>query len=214
MPEFAALSEAVVAGEGEKVKAETEGLLGAGAAPREVIEKGLIAGMDMVGERFRKWEIFIPDVLFAARAMQEGMAVVRPHLSEGELAEAGRVVLGTVKGDVHDIGKKLVGMMLEGAGFEVTDLGTDVEPAAFVEAVKDGKANIIGMSALLTTTMVNMKETVEALKESGLRDNVKVMIGGAAVSEEYAEEIGADGHGADAAAAVELARRFIAERSG
>jgi len=213
MAEFTALSEAVLAGDGEKVKAETERLLAAGTAPKEIIEKGLIGGMDVVGEQFQKWEIFIPDVLFAARAMQEGMAVVRPHLGEGEAASAGTVVLGTVKGDVHDIGKKLVGMMLEGAGFEVTDLGTDVGPDAFVAAVKEKKADIVGMSALLTTTMVNMKATVEALAASGLRDGVKVMIGGAAVSEEYAAEIGADAHGPDAGAAVEIARAFMAQRA-
>jgi len=213
MAEFTALSEAMLAGDGEKVKAETERLLAAGTAPKEIIEKGLIAGMDVVGELFQKWEIFIPDVLFAARAMQEGMAVVRPHLGEGEVASAGMVVLGTVKGDVHDIGKKLVGMMLEGAGFEVTDLGTDVGPDAFVAAVKEKQADIVGMSALLTTTMVSMKSTIDALTASGLRDRVKVMIGGAAVSEEYAEEIGADAHGADAGAAVEIARGFMAERA-
>ena len=146
MAEFAALSEAMLAGDGEKVKAETERLLAAGTAPKEIIDTGLIAGMDVVGEQFQNWEIFIPDVLFAARAMLAGLAVVRPHLGVGEVASAGMVVLGTVKGDVHDIGKKLVGRMLEGAGFEVTDLGTDVGPEAFVEAVKEKLADIIGMA--------------------------------------------------------------------
>jgi 5-methyltetrahydrofolate--homocysteine methyltransferase len=213
MADLTALKEAVAGGDVEKAKAETQRLIDGGAAPKEIINDGLIAAMDEVGQKFQAWEIFIPDVLFAARAMQESVAMLRPLLAEGDVPSAGRVVLGTVKGDVHDIGKKLVGMMLEGAGFEVTDLGTDVGPEAFVAAVKEKQADIVGMSALLTTTMVNMKATVEALAASGLRDGVKVMIGGAAVSEEYAEEIGADAHGPDAGAAVEIARAFMAQRA-
>jgi len=213
MFDSAALSAAVVAGDPEKVKAETASLLEAGVPPKDIIEKGLIPAMDVVGEKFQEGEVFIPDILFSARAMSEALATLRPLLSEEETAASGRVVLGTVKGDVHDIGKKLVGMMLEGAGFEVTDLGTDVAPSAFVEAVKEKRPHIVGMSALLTTTMVQMKNTIDALAESGLRDDVKVMIGGAAVSEEYAKQIGADAHGSDATVAVELARKFMAELS-
>jgi 5-methyltetrahydrofolate--homocysteine methyltransferase len=214
MADLTALKEAVAEGDAEKAKAETQRLIDGGAAPKEIINDGLIAAMDEVGEKFQAWEIFIPDVLFAARAMQESVAMLRPLVAEGEVPSAGRVVLGTVRGDVHDIGKKLVGMMLEGAGFEVIDLGTDVGPEAFVAAVKEKEARILGMSALLTTTMVNMKNTMEALEAAGLRDKVKVMIGGAAVSEEYAAQIGADAHGPDATEAVVLARKFMAELGG
>jgi 5-methyltetrahydrofolate--homocysteine methyltransferase len=214
MADLTALKEAVAEGDAEKAKAETQRLIDGGAAPKEIINDGLIAAMDEVGEKFQAWEIFIPDVLFSARAMQESVAMLRPLVAEGEVPSAGRVVLGTVRGDVHDIGKKLVGMMLEGAGFEVIDLGTDVGPEAFVAAVKEKEARILGMSALLTTTMVNMKNTMEALEAAGLRDKVKVMIGGAAVSEEYAAQIGADAHGPDATEAVVLARKFMAELGG
>jgi 5-methyltetrahydrofolate--homocysteine methyltransferase len=214
MADLTALKEAVAEGDAEKAKVETQRLIDGGAAPKEIINDGLIAAMDEVGEKFQAWEIFIPDVLFSARAMQESVAMLRPLVAEGEVPSAGRVVLGTVRGDVHDIGKKLVGMMLEGAGFEVIDLGTDVGPEAFVAAVKEKEARILGMSALLTTTMVNMKNTMEALEAAGLRDKVKVMIGGAAVSEEYAAQIGADAHGPDATEAVVLARKFMAELGG
>ena len=211
MFDSAVLSAAVVAGDPDKVKAETASLLEAGVPPKEIIEQGLIPAMDVMGEKFQEGEVFIPDLLFSARAMSEALATLRPLLSEKETVASGRVVLGTVKGDVHDIGKKLVGMMLEGAGFEVTDLGTDVAPSAFVEAVKEKRPHIVGLSALLTTTMGQMKNTIDALVESGLRDDLKVMIGGAAVSEEYATQIGADAHGPDATVAVELARKFMAE---
>jgi 5-methyltetrahydrofolate--homocysteine methyltransferase len=211
MPDFGALVQAVVGGDRSRAQAETARLLEQGAPPNEILNQGLIAGMDEVGAKFQEGELFIPEMLLSARVMHEALATLRPLLSEGEAAGAGRVVIGTVKGDLHDIGKKLVGMMLEGVGFEVIDLGIDVEPAAFVAAVKEKQPHIVGMSALLTTTMAQMKSTIDALAQAGVRDRVKIMIGGAAVSEDYARRIGADGYGPDAAVAVEMARRFMAE---
>ncbi len=211
MPDFRALVQAVVGGDRSRVQAETAKLLELGVPPKQILNKGLIAGMDEVGAKFQEGELFIPEMLLSARVMREALATLRPLLSEGEAAGSGRVVIGTVKGDLHDIGKKLVGMMLEGVGFEVIDLGIDVEPAAFVAAVKEKQPHIVGMSALLTTTMAQMKNTIDALAQAGVRDRLKIMIGGAAVSEEYARRIGADAYGPDAAVAVELARRFMAQ---
>jgi 5-methyltetrahydrofolate--homocysteine methyltransferase len=179
-----------------------------GMAPQEVLSGGLIAGMDEVGKDFKAGELFVPEVLIAARAMHAGMGVLRPLLAESDVPSAGKFVIGTVEGDLHDIGKNLVRMMIEGAGFETVDLGTDVKPDAFVEAVREHQPALVGMSALLTTTMVNMKGTIEALEEAGLRDSVKVMIGGAPVTAAFAEEIGADAYAPDAASAVDVARGF------
>jgi 5-methyltetrahydrofolate--homocysteine methyltransferase len=177
-------------------------------APGEILNGGLIAGMDEVGKDFKAGDLFVPEVLIAARAMQAGMNILRPLLAEGDIPSAGKYVIGTVKGDLHDIGKNLVRMMLEGAGFETIDLGTDVGPADFVAAVREHQPVLMGMSALLTTTMVNMKTTIEALEEAGLRDTVKVMIGGAPVTTAFAEEIGADAYAPDAASAVDTAREL------
>ncbi|MGD8902970.1 MAG: corrinoid protein, partial [Anaerolineae bacterium] len=162
------------------------------------------------GQDFKSGELFVPEVLIAARAMHAGMNVLRPLLTESESAGAGKYLIGTVKGDLHDIGKNLVKMMLEGAGFETIDLGTDVEPQAFVDAVREHKPVLIGMSALLTTTMVQMRATVEALEEAGLRDSVKIMIGGAPVTDAFAADIGADAYAPDAASAVDTARELVA----
>ena len=181
-----------------------------GLAPPEILSGGLIAGMDEVGKDFKAGELFVPEVLIAARAMHAGMGVLRPLLAESDVPSAGKFVIGTVEGDLHDIGKNLVRMMIEGAGFETVDLGTDVKPDAFVEAVREHQPALVGMSALLTTTMVNMKGTIEALEEAGLRDSVKVMIGGAPVTAAFAEEIGADAYAPDAASAVDVARSFAA----
>jgi 5-methyltetrahydrofolate--homocysteine methyltransferase len=177
-------------------------------APGDILAGGLISGMDEVGRDFKAGDLFVPEVLIAARAMHSGMNVLRPLLAEGDVPSAGRYVIGTVKGDLHDIGKNLVKMMLEGAGFETIDLGTDVEPNAFVEAVREHQPNLVGMSALLTTTMTQMKATVEALDEAGLRDSVKIMIGGAPVTAAFAEQIGADAYAPDAASAVDVAREL------
>ena len=177
--------------------------------PQEILSGGLIAGMDEVGKDFKDGDLFVPEVLIAARAMHAGMNVLRPLLAESGMPSAGTFIIGTVEGDLHDIGKNLVKMMLEGAGFETVDLGTDVKPEAFVEAVREHQPKIVGMSALLTTTMVNMKTTLEALEEAGLRDSIKVIIGGAPVTATFAEEIGADAYAPDAATAVDVARDLV-----
>ena len=184
--------------------------LDAGMEPQVILNDGMIAAMDEVGRLFEEGEFFVPEMLVAAKTMQTGLAFLKPHLVETGVKSAGKVVLGTVKGDLHDIGKNLVGMMLEGAGFEVTDLGVDVPAEKFVEAVQAGDVKIIGLSALLTTTMPNMKSTIDALKDAGLRDNVKVMVGGAPLSDAYAEEVGAEGYAPDASRAVKLAKSLVA----
>ena len=193
-------------GEDEVVPELVQKALDQGLTPGEVLQGGLIAGMDEVGRDFKAGDLFVPEVLIAARAMHAGMGVLRPLLAEGDAASAGKYVIGTVKGDLHDIGKNLVKMMLEGAGFETVDLGTDVEPGAFVEAVREHQPVLVGMSALLTTTMVQMRATMEALVEAGVRDSIKIMVGGAPVTEAFAQEIGADAYAPDAATAVDVAR--------
>jgi 5-methyltetrahydrofolate--homocysteine methyltransferase len=197
-------------GEDESVAELVQQALDQGLAPNEVLQGGLIAGMDQVGKDFKAGDLFVPEVLIAARAMHAGMNVLRPLLAETDSISAGRYLIGTVKGDLHDIGKNLVKMMLEGAGFETIDLGTDVDPQSFVDAVREHQPVLIGMSALLTTTMVQMKATVEALEEAGLRDSVKIMVGGAPVTDAFASQIGADAYAPDAASAVDRARELVA----
>jgi 5-methyltetrahydrofolate--homocysteine methyltransferase len=196
-------------GDDDAVAGLVQEALDQGLAPQDILSGGLIAGMDEVGKDFKAGELFVPEVLIAARAMHAGMGVLRPLLAESDVPSAGKFVIGTVEGDLHDIGKNLVRMMVEGAGFETIDLGTDVKASAFVEAVREHQPTLVGMSALLTTTMVNMKGTIEALEEAGLRDSVKVMIGGAPVTAAFAEEIGADAYAPDAASAVDVARGFV-----
>ncbi len=181
-----------------------------GMSAKDILHEGLLAGMDKVGQDFKAGHLFIPEVLMASKAMHAGLDLLYPLLAESDAPSLGTVVMGTVEGDLHDIGKNLVGMMLEGAGFEIIDLGTDVRSDAFVEAVRDGGADLVGMSALLTTTMSNMKETIDVLTEAGLRDRVKVIVGGAPVTARFAEEIGADGYAEDAASAVDTARELLA----
>jgi 5-methyltetrahydrofolate--homocysteine methyltransferase len=200
------MASSLYAGEDEEVAELVQEALDQGLAPAEILLSGLIAGMDEVGKDFKAGDLFVPEVLVAARAMHAGMGVLRPLLAESDVPSAGKFVIGTVKGDLHDIGKNLVKMMLEGAGFETIDLGTDVEPAAFVDAVREHRPNFVGMSALLTTTMVNMKTTIEALEEAGLREGIKIMVGGAPVTDPFAREIGADAYAPDAASAVDVAR--------
>jgi len=178
--------------------------------PAEILNGGLIAGMDEVGKDFKAGDLFVPEVLIAARAMHAGMNILRPLLAESDVPSAGKYVIGTVQGDLHDIGKNLVKMMLEGAGFETVDLGTDVKPNVFVAAVQEHQPQLLGMSALLTTTMPGMKATIEALQEAGLRDKVKIMVGGAPVTTAFAEQIGADAYAPDAATAVDVARSLVA----
>ena len=187
----------------------TQKALEEGLEADEILNKGLMPGMDHVGVEFKAGNMFVPEVLRSAKAMQEAMDIVRPLLAESEAESAGKILLGTVKGDLHDIGKNLVGMMCEGAGFEVIDLGKDIAPEAFVEAIKEHQPNILGLSALLTTTMRAMEQTLQALEEAGVRDSVKVMIGGAPVTQEFADQIGADGYAANAASASEKARQFV-----
>jgi 5-methyltetrahydrofolate--homocysteine methyltransferase len=207
---FQKMASSLYAGEAEEVAALVQQALDQGMSPAEILSNGLIAGMDEVGKDFKAGDLFVPEVLVAARAMSAGMGILRPLLAAGEVPSAGKYVIGTVKGDLHDIGKNLVKMMLEGAGFETIDLGTDVEAQAFVDAVREHQPEMVGMSALLTTTMVNMKTTIEALEEAGLRNSVKVMVGGAPVTAAFAEEIGADAYAPDAATAVEVARSLVA----
>ncbi len=195
-------------GEDEEVAELVQQALDAGKTPKEILQDGLIAGMDQVGKDFKAGDLFVPEVLIAARAMHAGMNVLRPLLTASDSPTVGKYVIGTVKGDLHDIGKNLVKMMLEGAGFETVDLGTDVAPEAFVQAVREHKPRIVGMSALLTTTMVNMKTTIDALQEAGLRDSVKIMVGGAPVTAAFAQQIGADAYAPDAATAVDVARKL------
>jgi 5-methyltetrahydrofolate--homocysteine methyltransferase len=202
------IREALIDGRDADVGRLCREALGAGCASKEILEQGLIPAMEVVGERFRTREIFLPDVLLAARAMHAGLDVIKPGLEAGAMAARGTVIMGTVEGDLHDIGKNLVGIMLRGVGYEVVDLGHDVSPAAFVEAARSRQAKVIGMSALLTTTMPAMGRVVKALREAGLGD-VKTMVGGAAVSQAFAQEIGADAYGCDAAKACELVRSWI-----
>jgi len=202
--------EGILDGNANLVVAEVQKALDAGVGPADILNKGMIAAMGEVGRLFEEGEYFVPEMLIAARAMQKGLEILKPHLSEADVQSPGKVAIGTVKGDLHDIGKNLVAMMLEGAAFEVIDLGTDVSPERFIQAVREKGAQIIAMSALLTTTMPNMKNTIEALKEAGLRDKVKVMIGGAPVTQNYADQIGADGFAEDASRAVAKARSLLA----
>jgi len=206
---FEEIQSAVMAGDMAKVADLTRQAIEEKVEPAAIINEGYIPAMNVVGKRFKNGDMFVPEVLMAARSMNTGMELVKPLLVEGEVQAKGTVVLGTVKGDLHDIGKNLVGMMIESGGYDVIDLGIDLEPEKFVAAVKENKPQIVGMSALLTTTMLAMKETIELLKEEGLRDGLKVMIGGAPVSKEFSDEIGADGYAPDAASATELVEKLI-----
>ena len=201
--------ENVIEGQAAEVESGVRAALNAGVDAGVILNQALIAAMDEVGVRFEDGDFFVPEMLISARAMQAGLALLKPHLAATDQKAAGKVAIGTIKGDLHDIGKNLVAMMLEGAGFEIVDLGVDVEPQAFVAAAQEG-ANLIGMSALLTTTMNNMGATIEALKAAGLRDQVKVMIGGAPVTEEFAKSIGADAFASDASSATRIARKLVA----
>jgi len=187
----------------------TKSALSEGLRAKEILDGGLMPGMDHVGAEFKAGRMFVPEVLLSARTMKGSMAVLEPLLAEGESVAVGKAIMGTVEGDLHDIGKNLVAMMMEGAGFQIIDLGVDVAPGAFVESVKKEKPDIVGMSALLTTTMRNMGRTIDALKEAGLRDQVKVMVGGAPVTADFARQIGADGTASSAPAAVDLAKGLL-----
>ena len=212
MPDYALMNQLLFEGKHEPVKQMTEQALADGRPAMEVLEDGLIAGMRVIGEDFKHNRIFVPEVLLAARAMKAGMAILQPLLTtRGEEASAGTLVIGTVKGDLHDIGKNLVGMMAEGAGFTVVDLGTNTSAEKFIAAVNEHEADILGMSALLTTTMIYMKTVVDAMEEAGL-GHIPICVGGAPISHEYARQIGADGYAADAGSAVELFKRLVRAR--
>ncbi len=204
------LAQEVIKGKQKKVASMAQELINEGIAPLDIINSGLIAGMTEVGIRFKANKMFVPEVLMCAKAMEGGLSLVKPLLTAGELQTAGTVLLGTVKGDLHDIGKNLVGIMLESVGFTVINAGIDVAPEAFLEGVKEHNPDIIAMSALLTTTMLHMKDTIELLREEGLRGQVKVIIGGAPVSQDFADEITADGFAPDAASAADLCKKLLA----
>jgi 5-methyltetrahydrofolate--homocysteine methyltransferase len=209
MADLSALAENLINGKANEVRELTQKALDEGVPPGEILNGGLIKGMNVVGERFKNNEFYVPEVLIAARAMHSGMDILKPKLAESGVEPIGRVLLGTVKGDLHDIGKNLVAMMLEGAGFEVIDLGIDVPPERFVQAVNEQGGDVIAMSALLTTTMTQMKTTLEALEEAGVKGKVKTLIGGAPVTQNYADEIGADGYARDAASAADKAKELL-----
>ncbi len=209
MADYEALKQAVISGTVAQVKELTQQALTQGRNPQEVLDQGLIPAMDIVGQKFSCHEFYIPEMLIAARAMQAGIALLKPGLAAQGGKPRGKVVIGTVKGDLHDIGKNLVALMLQGGGFEVMDLGADVKPERFVEAVKSGQPHFVMMSALLTTTMLSMKETIEQLKAAGIRGQVKVAVGGAPVTQRFCEEIGADFYSANATGAVTRARELL-----
>jgi len=208
MANFEVLVQSVMDGNESQVKEQTKALVDAGVSPLEIINQGLIAGMNVVGARFKVGDMFVPEVLMSARSMAAGIELVKPLIAAEDMPNKGTIVLGTVKGDLHDIGKNLVGMMLESGGFKVINLGIDIAPEKFVAAVIEHKPQIVAMSALLTTTMPHMKDTIELIKEEGLK--VKCIIGGAPITQDFADKIGADGYSPDAASAVELCTKLLA----
>ena len=207
--QFKEIYQAVLEGDLETTKSLVESTMKTGSSADSILRGGMIPAMSEAGRLFEEGEYFVPELLIAARAMQGGLELLKPQLVAEDVKPVGKIVIGTVKGDLHDIGKNLVGMMLQGAGFEVTDLGSDVDAQKFVDAVKSSGATVIGMSALLTTTMSNMPSTIEALKAAGIRDHVKVIVGGAPLTKAFADQIGADGYAPDASQAAKLALSFL-----
>ena len=203
------ISTAVIEGELDEITDLTKDALDEDLSAEKILNQGLMVGMDYVGVEFKAGNMFVPEVLRSAQTMRNAMDILKPLLVESGVPMVGKILIGTVKGDLHDIGKNLVGMMCEGAGFDVKDIGKDISPEAFVEAVKEFEPDIVGMSALLTTTMRAMEGTIKVLEEAGVRDKVKVMIGGAPVTQAFADQIGADGYASNAAAAAELAKKFV-----
>ncbi len=209
MVELKELQEALFRGDVSRVKEITQRALQEKVGPKEILEQGLIKGMDVVGIKFKNNEIFLPEVLLASRAMYGGMELLQPELIKSGVKAVGKVIIGTAKGDLHDIGKNLVAMMLRGGGFEVIDLGIDVSPEKFLKATQEHQPDIVGISALLTTTMIGMMDVITILKKAGLRNKIKVMVGGAPVTQEFADEIGAEGYAPDAASAVDKAKELL-----
>lgn len=209
MTDLNKLSETLIAGKGPDLKNQVQQAIDEGTDASQILNSALLPGMEVVGERMENGDMFIPEVLMSAKAMSGALEILKPLLSAEESKSAGKVIIGTVKGDLHDIGKNLVSMMLESAGFEVINLGVDIAPEGFVEAVKKHDPQIVALSALLTTTMTQMQKTIDALKENGLKDQVKVIVGGAPVTEKFAKEIGAEGYAPDAGSANKLARSLL-----
>jgi len=209
MADLSAISENVVSGHADKVQDLVKKALDEGIDALTILNDGLVKGMDVIGEKFKNYEVYLPGLIVSARAMKAGLAILKPVLSKSDTKSSIKIAIGTVQGDTHDIGKNIVSAMLEGAGFQVKDLGFDVSPEKFVSEIKEGGAQVVGMSALVTTNMLSMKDTIEAIIESGVRDKVKVIIGGAPVTQEYADRIGADGYAEDAVGAVELVRNLF-----
>jgi len=207
MVDLIKIKENVIKGEVDEVRDMVKKAVDEGQEVKKILDEGLISGISIVGDKYESGEFFLPEMVIAATAMKEGLKVLRPLLKQGDIKTAGTVVMGTAKGDIHDIGKTIVGTMLEGAGFMVTDIGVDVDPDRFVEAAKENNANLIGVSALLTTTMMGMEDVIQAVKEAGLK--AKVMIGGASVTQEFAHKIGADGYAPDAPSAVGKAKELV-----
>ncbi|ATW27822.1 cobalamin B12-binding domain-containing protein [Candidatus Formimonas warabiya] len=207
MANFEALNQSVISGKEAQVKEQTKAMVEAGVSPLEIINLGLIAGMNVVGARFKNGDMFVPEVLMSAKSMAAGIEIVKPLIADKDMPSKGKILLGTVKGDLHDIGKNLVGMMLESGGFKVINLGIDIAPEKFLAAIKEHNPEIVAMSALLTTTMLHMKDTIELIKEEGIK--VKCIVGGAPISQDFADEIGADGFAPDAASAVELCLKLL-----
>lgn len=210
MAKYHELAELIIKGKVALVDEMTKNLVAQGDSPLEIINEGLIAGMSVVGERFKNGDMFVPEVMMAARAMDKGLSIVKPLISDTDMPSIGTVIIGTVKGDLHDIGKNLVAMIMENAGLKVINLGVDVSGEKFVQAVKEHKPDILAMSAMLTTTMMHMKKVIELLDAEGARNSVKVIIGGAPVTQSFAAEIGADGYSADASSAADLCKRLLA----
>jgi len=205
------LAQRVLEGDEPGVRSQVNSLLSEGCDPRLIISDGLIGGMNIVGPLFKSGEMYVPEVLIAARAMKAGMSIIKPLIADADIPKEGKIIIGTVKGDLHDIGKNLVSIMLEGVGFEVVDLGVDISPDTFIKAIKKERPNIVAISALLTSTMSAMKETIEAIDQEGVHGDCKVIVGGAPVTQEFADEIGADGFAPDGASAAELCRRLLAK---
>jgi 5-methyltetrahydrofolate--homocysteine methyltransferase len=207
--ELKTITDTLITGDADILESQIKTALDEGLSPKEMLNEALIPGMDIVGERMESGEMFIPEVLMSAQAMAAAVEILKPLLADGDMVSAGKVVIGTVQGDLHDIGKNLVAMMFESAGFEVIDLGVDVSPENFVEAVSSNNANFIALSALLTTTMDTMRRTINIIEEKGLKGKVKVLVGGAPVNQAFADEIGADGYAADAGSASKLAKSML-----
>ena len=209
MSQLSTITETLISGDGEELQKLVQEALAAGVPANTILNDALIAGMDIVGAKMECGDMFIPEVLMAAQAMSESVEILKPLLADGQSSVVGKVIIGTVKGDLHDIGKNLVKMMLESAGFEIIDLGVDISPEDFVKAIIDNKPDIVGLSALLTTTMPMMKKSIQTIEESGLRKNLKIIVGGAPVNQAFADEIGADGYAPDAGAASKLAKSLL-----